>query len=59
MKKTGVNALSGLFSFLRMIMSKFLDALKKGWCQCPKRAFLISTVLLLSILERIISVSMP
>ena len=38
----GVNALSGLFSFLRKISTPITP--HGVVCQCPKRAFLISTV---------------
>ena len=37
-----VNALNGLFSFLRYKLILYPDASFR--CQCPKRAFLISTV---------------
>ena len=38
----GVNALSGLFSFLHC--NENFTGLRLNMCQCPKRAFLISTV---------------
>ena len=40
--QVSVNALSGLFSFLRFYVEKGKDITEV--CQCPQRAFLISTV---------------